>query len=306
MIQPPFLQTGDQVGILSTARKISRTEIQPAIELLESWGLKPVVGKSIGVEENQFAGNDQHRAADLQSMLDAKEIKAIWCARGGYGTVRILDRLDFSLFLKSPKWIIGYSDICVLHAHLNLLGVQSLHAGMPTQIMDKSESTRKSLKNALFGKTLTYEIPTSSKNRYGKAEAELVGGNLSIIYSLLGSPTTLNTKGKILFLEDLDEYLYHLDRMMQNLKRNALFKHVKGVIIGGMSDMRDNTREFGFATDNPYGKTALEIIEESLSDYEFPVIFDFPAGHLEDNSALILGSKVFMETYAEKTQIQFC
>lgn len=305
MIQPSFLQPGDKVGILSTARKISLEEIKPAIELLESWGLKPVIGESIGLAENQFAGNDRQRAVDLQSMLDDNEIKAIWCARGGYGTVRIIDRLDFCHFLKSPKWIIGYSDICVLHSQLHLLGVQSLHAGMPTQIMDKSEATRISLKNVLFGKPLKYQIPTSPKNRYGKAEAELIGGNLSILYSLLGSPTAIDTKGKILFLEDLDEYLYHLDRMMQNLKRNGLFEHLEGMVIGGMSDMRDNTREFGFATDNPYGKTALEIIEESLSDYGFPVIFDFPAGHIDDNRALILGNKVFMETSAEKTQIHF-
>jgi muramoyltetrapeptide carboxypeptidase len=305
MIQPPFLKSGDTVAIISTARKISHAEIQPAIELLESWGLVAKIGKSIGLEENQFAGTDQQRADDLQDMLDDPEVRAIWCARGGYGTVRIIDQLDFSNFLKNPKWIIGYSDVSVLHSQLNILGVQSIHAEMAHQICNKSQATQQTLKDALFGKPLEYKLPASPKNHSGKVEGELVGGNLSVLYSLLGSPTAIDTRGKILFLEDLDEYLYHIDRMMQNLKRNGMFDNLKGLIVGGMNNMNDNTREFGFSTDNPFGKTALEIIEESLMDYDFPIVYGFPAGHLADNRALILGNKIIMESSNEKTRIRF-
>lgn len=297
MIKPTFLKKYDKVAIVATARKIMPLEILPAIQQLNRWGLKPVIGTSIGLENHQFAGTDEERAHDLQQLLDNPEIKAIWCARGGYGTARILDQLDFSEFKKSPKWIIGYSDVTAFHSHVQNLGFASLHAQIAHNIEAKSDATRESLKDALFGKLKNYELPTSEKFRKGEATGELVGGNLSMLYSIIGSPSAIKTDGKILFLEDLDEYLYHMDRMMLNLKRNKLFENLKGLIVGGMTDMNDNKI--------PFGKTAEEIIWEHVAAYDFPVIFDFPAGHVDDNRALILGSEVDLEVSEEKSRINF-
>ncbi len=297
MIHIPSLKKNDTVGILSTARKISIVEIQPAIALLKTWGFQVKIGKSIGLEDHQFAGNDKERTADFQKMLDDPEIKAIWCARGGYGTVRIIDKLDFSNFDRNPKWIIGYSDVTVLHSQLNVLRAESIHGQIAHNIDQKSKATRETLKNILFGKPVSYEIPYSPKNKTGTCEGKLVGGNLSILYSLLGSSSAISTRKKILFLEDLDEYLYHVDRMMQNLKRNGLFENLSGLIIGGMSDMNDNQI--------PFGKTAEEIIWETVEEYDFPVCFGFPAGHVHDNQAMVFGRDISMEVTSEKTIIHY-
>ncbi|REE83516.1 muramoyltetrapeptide carboxypeptidase [Lutibacter oceani] len=284
MIQPTYLQKNDTVAIVSTARKISLKEIQPAINLLKNWGLKVVIGNTIGFEENQFAGTDEQRITDFQEMLNNPKIKAIWCARGGYGTVRIIDKLDFTEFKKIPKWIIGYSDITVLHNHIHNFGIETLHATMPINVSKNSEKALASLKKCLFSNTISYKINSSKDNKVGKVSGELVGGNLSILYSLLGSNSSINTSGKILFIEDLDEYFYHIDRILMNLKRNGYFNNIKGLIVGGMTDMRDNTI--------PFGKTAHEIILDAVSDFDFPIVFDFPAGHLNDNNALIFGRKI--------------
>jgi muramoyltetrapeptide carboxypeptidase len=297
MIQPAFLRKNDTVAIVSTARKISLEEIQPAIDLLENWGLKVVVGKTIGFEENQFAGNDAQRTADFQQMLDNSKVKAIWCARGGYGTVRIIDELDFLSFKKNPKWIVGYSDITVLHSHIHNLGVETLHATMPLDVVKTKTESLNSLKKCLFGEQLSYEINASSANKIGNASGELIGGNLSILYSLLGSNSSIKTDGKILFLEDLDEYLYHVDRMLLNLKRNGYFNNLNGLIVGGMSDMHDNTILFG--------KNAKEIILDAVTEFDFPVVFDFPAGHLADNRALFLGRKVTLEINSKSVKLAF-
>lgn len=297
MIQPNYLEKNDTVAIVSTARKIALEEIKPAIQLLESWGLNVAVGETIGFEENQFAGNDEERTADFQKMLDNPQIKAIWCARGGYGTVRIIDKLDFTTFKKHPKWLIGYSDITVLHNHIHNFGIETLHATMPLNVLKNTEQAITTLKKSIFGKSPTYEIPSSKENKPGITSGELIGGNLSVLYSLLGSTSTINTDGKILFIEDLDEYLYHIDRMLLNLKRNEYFKNLKGLIVGGMTDMHDNTI--------PFGKNAKEIILDVISEFDFPVVFDFPAGHLDDNSSLILGRKVSLEVNKEKSKIQF-
>jgi muramoyltetrapeptide carboxypeptidase len=287
MIKPSYLNKGDTIAIVSTARKISKEEITPAIKLLKSWGLKVVTGKTIALEDHQFAGTDAQRTTDFQLMLDSKNIKAIWCARGGYGTVRIIDKLDFSSFLKNPIWIIGYSDITVLHSHIHNLGVQSLHATMPINVLKNTENSLISLKNVLFGEKESKNFDFSKHNWLGKSEGILVGGNLSILYSLLGSKSNIDIDGKILFIEDLDEYLYHIDRMMLALKRNGYFENLKGLIVGGMTQMHDNTI--------PFGKTAEDIILDNIREYDFPVCFNFPAGHLDDNTALILGSKVKLE-----------
>ena len=284
MIRPNYLKEGNTVAIVSTARKISKKELIPAITILKKWGLKVVLGTSIEAEEHQFAGNDELRTSDFQTMLDHPEIDAIWCARGGYGTVRIIDQLDFSNFKNHPKWIIGYSDVTVLHAHLHQLGIETLHAQMPLSIETKSDATINSIKETLFGEKYEIIIPSEKNNINGIASGQLIGGNLSILYSLCGSPSAINTQGKILFIEDLDEYLYHIDRMLQNLKRNGMFDELEGLIVGGMSQMHDN--------DIPFGKNAAEIILDICSEYDFPITFNFPAGHLEDNRALILGRKV--------------
>ncbi len=297
MIQPVYLQKGDSVAIVSTARKISSDKIIPAIKLLENWGLNVIIGETIGSEENQFAASDEKRIADFQQMLDNPKVKAIWCARGGYGTVRLIDKLDFSAFKKYPKWIVGYSDITVLHSHIHNFGIETLHATMPINIENNSQQTIETLKNSFFGKSLSYEIPADEKNKTGNASGELVGGNLSVLYSLLGSKSAIKTAEKILFIEDLDEYLYHIDRMCINLKRNGYFKNLKGLVVGGMTNMHDN--------EIPFGKTAEEIMLDSVSEYDFPVVFNFPAGHLDDNRALILGRKIELNVSPEKTTLKF-
>lgn len=306
MIKPQHLKKGDAVGIVSTARKVSKEEIEPAIALLKTWGLKAVVGKTIGASDNQFAGSDALRITDFQEMLDNPDVKALWCARGGYGTVRMIDHLDFTTFKKQPKWILGYSDITVLHSHIHNLGIETIHAEMAREITKKTGLTRSSLRNALFGKShiIKYETQDAS-SRQGKAKGQLIGGNLSVLYSLFGSPSAVNTDGKILFIEDLDEYLYHIDRMLQNMKRNNYFKNLAGLIVGGMNDMRDNTEAFGFKVDTPFGKTAREIIAETVSEYDFPVCYDFPAGHMENNIALIMGREANLEVQASKVILTY-
>lgn len=308
MITPRSLQIGNSVAIVSTARKVSKEELQPAIQLLKSWGLNAVLGKTIGAEESQFAGSDDLRATDFQTMLDDPKIKAIWCARGGYGTVRIIDKLDFSKFKKNPKWIVGYSDITALHSHIHNLGFETLHAQMCLEIEKKTKETRESLRKVLFGEEYSISSKTSTSrealgdnlqefNRPGLAKGELVGGNLSVLYSLCGSNSAINTDGKILFIEDLDEYLYHIDRMMMNLKRNGMLENLAGFIVGGMTMMNDNAI--------PFGKTAKEIIWEMVKDYNYPVCFVFPAGHIEDNRALIMGRKVELNIQSSTINFQF-
>ena len=297
MISPKHLQKNDTVAIVSTARKISLEEIKPAIELLESWELNVKIGKTIGFENNQFAGTDEDRITDFQEMLDDDKVKAIWCARGGYGTVRIIDQLDFSKYKKNLKWIVGYSDVTVLHNHINNLGFETLHATMPIDIKKSSSESLNSLKDGLFGNEINYSIKDYGLNKEGVAKGELVGGNLSMLYSLLGSETAINTDGKILFIEDLDEYLYHIDRMMQNLKRNGYFKDLKGLIVGSMSEMNDN--------DIPFGKTAEEIILDVCNDYNFPICFGFPAGHIDDNRALIFSRTAKLEVGNEESSLKF-
>ena len=277
-IIPPYLQKGDTVAIVASARKISLEELQPAIDIINSWGLKVVLPKNVFCIDNQFAGTDDERAADMQWALDEENVKAVICARGGYGTVRIIDKLDFTNFIKHPKWIVGYSDITALHQHINQnFSIASLHATMPINFPKNEEATQSLLK-ALFGERLTYTVPSHVLNRTGEASGELIGGNLSLIYALCGSKSDIDTKGKILFIEDLDEYLYHIDRMMMNLKRSGKLQYLTGLIVGGMSDMKDNTV--------PFGKTAEEIILDAVKEYNFPVCFDFPAGHIDRNLAI--------------------
>ena len=287
MKTPSYIKRGDKIGIVSTARRISKEKIYPAVKIFKEWGLEVVLGKHLFEEYNQFAGTDEQRTADLQQMLDENSVKAIVCARGGYGTVRIIDKLNFSNFIKKPKWIAGYSDVTVLHSHIHSnFGIETLHSTMPLNISENkfTEESLESFRKALFGEKITYSLKTSSLSRKGKAEGILVGGNLSILYSLIGTKSDINTNGKILFIEDLDEYLYHIDRMMMNLKRAGKLKNLAGLIVGGMSEMNDNKI--------PFGKTANKIIAETIEEYNYPVCFDFPAGHKNDNRVLILGREI--------------
>lgn len=282
IIQP--LQKGDVVGIVATARKFTLTELQPALTLLETWGLRWKIGKTIeatDLEYPQLAGGDAFRASDFQNMLDDTEVKAIWCARGGYGTVRMFDAIDWTSFEKNPKWIIGFSDVTVLHCEIQNRGYQSIHAPMPVQIPNTSASALAFLENTLFSARQKFSIPPHSMNIYGNAKGKVVGGNLSILYSLLGSSTALKTDDCILFIEDLDEYLYHIDRMMMNLLRNGCLNNIKGVIVGGMTQMKDHN--------TPWGKNVIEILHSYFSKLNIPVCFEFPSGHIDNNHALILG-----------------
>ena len=297
MITPEFLQKGDTIGILATARKADLASLQPAIKLLESWGLKVVIGKTIGKEENQLAGPDWLRATDFQEMLDNPKIKAIWAAKGGYGTVRIIDRIDFANFKKKPKWICGFSDMTVLHSHINNMGIETIHSFMALNAGTANSEVLASFRKALFGEKLSYTIPSHEYNVKGAAKGEIVGGNLSVLYSIIGSKSEIDYKGKILFIEDLDEYLYHIDRMMMNLKRNGYFDGLKAVIVGGMSSMNDN--------EIPWGKDALQIIQDVLKDYKFPIIYNFPAGHIKDNRTLILGKVVSIDVDQNGSVVKF-
>ena len=301
MIRPDYLKTGDTVVIVSTARKVSKAEVKSAIDLLSSWGLNVQTGKNLFKYQNQFAGTDEERSADLQRALNSKA-KAILFARGGYGTVRIIDSIDWKRFVKNPKWLIGFSDLTILHSHVHRhCNIQTLHGPMALNISNLSASCLNVYKETLFGSALRYssskQQPHLEKlNRKGKAKGRLIGGNLSLIYSTLGSPSDVDTEGKILFLEDLDEYLYHIDRMMMNLKRNGKLKNLAGLIVGGMTEMKDNPI--------PFGKTAEEIIHDAVAEYSYPVVFGFPSGHIPNNYPLILGSEATLNV-SDKMELTF-
>ena len=297
MKRPPFLAKGDKIGIVATARKISAEEISFAVKKFEEWGLTVVYGKNLFNVKNQFSGTDEERVSDLQEMLDDDSVRAVISARGGYGTIRIIDRLDFSKFLNSPKWIIGYSDITVLHLHIHQnFAVETIHATMPISFGADEESVE-TLRRALFGELNKYTFPGSNGlARKGTCEGQLSGGNLSLIYALNNSKSDLDTKGKILFLEDLDEYLYHLDRMMVNLKRGGKLSGLAGLVVGGLTEMKDNPV--------PFGKTPEEIIMDSVKEYSYPVCFDFPAGHGKKNFSFFSGRRCRLEV-EEKISLEF-
>ncbi len=285
MIIPQRLKTGDTVAIVSTARSIDSDKLNFATTLIESWGLKVLHGPNLSMVSNQFAGTDQQRADDLQWAIDHPMVKAIICFRGGYGTVRILDLVDFEPFKASPKWICGYSDVTVLHQKLATLCIASLHSTMPINFSENTHEATDSLRSALIETPIELSAKPHELNRFGSVTAPVVGGNLSIIYSLGSTDIDLYTDGKILLLEDLDEYLYHIDRMMQNLYRSGKLSKLKGLIIGGMTDMNDNTI--------PFGKAPEEIIAEAVSRYKFPVAFNFPVGHINNNQTIELNGCLY-------------
>jgi muramoyltetrapeptide carboxypeptidase len=297
MIIPPKLQKGDTIAIVATARKNITDNLKPALALAKSWGLEVVIGKTIGLDDNQLAGTDEQRAADFQDMMDNPNIKAIWCVRGGYGTARMAELVNFSRFKTNPKWIVGFSDVTVLHSHLNTLGIASIHGIMPVNVEKASVKVEETLRKALFGESLKYSIPCQNENRLGVAKGELVGGNLSILYSMMGSQSQVDCKGKILFIEDLDEYLYHIDRMMLSLKRCGFFEGLQGLVVGSFIKMHDN--------EIPWGKNAHEIILDITKKYPFPIVFNFPAGHIHDNNTLIFGKTISLEVNDKETIMKF-
>lgn len=295
MIIPPYLKKGDKIGIAACARKVSAEELEPALNAFEQWGLKVELGKYLFKTNNQFAGTDEERAEDLQLLLDDPSVKAIIGARGGYGTLRIIDNLNFDAFKKNPKWMVGFSDITVLHSHIHNLHIETLHAKMLINFA-KDEDSSELLRKALFGELHRYEVPSFALNRKGTAKGILTGGNLSLLFALNGSISDIDTRGKILFIEDLDEYLYHVDRMMLNLKRSGKLSQLSGLIVGGMSDMKDNKI--------PFGKNAEEIILDAVKEFNYPVCFNFPAGHVDNNLPLYLGREVTLEV-KENTSLSF-
>jgi len=294
MIIPPALKKGDKIGVVSPAGKISSSDVLPAVEWLRAVGYEVILGEHIFNEYNLFSGNDLQRAADFQQMLDDSEVKVLLSARGGYGCLRTWQQLDFSRFLKMPKWVVGFSDVTVFHSYLNTLGIASLHGVMPRFFLEEGEPSESlnSLMRLLKRDSFSYLIPPHPLNRSGEAVGELIGGNLSILYSLRGTPLDVDTRGKILFIEDLSEFLYHLDRIMQNFKVGGVFDQLAGVIVGAFTEMNDSG--------TPFGKEAVEIIAEALEDYNFPVCFGFPAGHVQRNLALPFGQQVQLNLATEQ------
>lgn len=297
MIQPSFLQPGDTIYITAPAKAIEESVVLEAKKTLETWGLIVRVAPHCLGRAAYFSGTDAERLADFQHGLDDPSIKAILCARGGYGCVRIVEELNWTAFQQNPKWIIGFSDVTVIHSHLNTLGVATIHGIMPVNVEKASAKVEETLRKALFGENLKYTVPCQNENRLGVAQGELVGGNLSILYSMMGSESQVDCKGKILFIEDLDEYLYHIDRMMLSLKRCGCFDGLQGLVVGSFIKMHDN--------EIPWGKNAHEIILDITKKYNFPIVFNFPAGHIHDNNTLIFGKKVSLEINDKETILKY-
>jgi muramoyltetrapeptide carboxypeptidase len=289
MIFPEQLQRGDRIRIVAPAGKVSKEKVLPGIELLQDMGYEVIIGKHVFDRNFQYAGTEQQRTSDFQEAINDPHTKTIVCARGGYGSVRIIEKLDFSPFLKKPKWLVGFSDITVFHSVLNKLGLASIHGAMPAFFHEKRKPTKSfhSLMEVLTSGNSEVKFESQSLNCSGSCSGELVGGNLSLLYSLQGTPWQLDTKGKILLIEDLSEYLYHLDRMMQNFKLSSQLSGLSGLVVGGFTEMQDN--------ESPFGKSPYEIIREAVEGYHFPVCFDFPSGHISKNLSLILGANYRLE-----------
>ncbi len=282
---PAYLQKGDTIGIVCPAGYMAMEKVQACINTLQEWGYHVKLGTTVGGNSSTyFSGTDEERLADFQQMLDDDEVKAVLCARGGYGMTRIIDQVDFKKFKKQPKWIIGYSDITVLHSHLySNYYISSLHSPMAGAFNDGGSANDfvQSLKNALEGKKIKYSCPVHEFNKKGEAIGELVGGNLALLAHLVGTDSDIKTRGRILFIEDVGEYLYNIDRMLRQLKRSGKLAKLAGLIVGGFTETKDNER--------PFGKTVHEIIRDVVKDYDYPVCFDFPVSHTDRNYALKIG-----------------
>jgi muramoyltetrapeptide carboxypeptidase len=290
MIIPPPIKSRSKIRIVSPAGKTREEHVMPAVEWLEQQGFNVELGKHVFSQHFQFAGTDEQRLNDMQVALDDPDCDAIICSRGGYGTVRIVNKLDFTAFSKKPKWLVGFSDITILHSCFHHLGFATIHGVMPRYFFDSEGNPSESLVSMMkliTGEGITYLVDSATSNKKGKAEAEIVGGNLSIITSLQGTAYDLNTDGKILFLEDIDEFLYHTDRMIHQLKLSGKLDKLAGLILGDFTDMKDN--------ESPFGKTVHEIILEAVAEFDYPVCFDFPGGHDKKNLALAFGKKWILD-----------
>ena len=298
MIKPPYLKKGDKLAIISTARKISLDELNTSIKTFKNWGLEVILGSNLFKEENQFAGSDRDRLEDLQWVLDSEDIKAAVCARGGYGTTRFIDNLDFTEFKKNPKWICGFSDVTALIGMINRNGFQAIHSTMPIFFDGKtSPESIESLRKILFGEEIIYSVKSHHLDKIGIAKGQIVGGNLSILNNIIGTKSDFDWSGKILFMEDLDEYLYHIDRMMVHLDRCGKLEKLAGLIVGDMSSMHDNKI--------PFGSNEYEIIHKHTSKYNFPICFDFPVGHGIENRAIRCGDNIELKISERETTLKF-
>ena len=286
--QMPCLSPGDTIAISSTASDTDTSRVYPFVRFMESQGFVVLVPEEVFANDQGFAGPAEQRARIFQQLLDRPDVKAIICARGGYGTVEILDQLDFTAFRQHPKWICGFSDVTALHSHLHTLGFPTLHSTMPISFHanEPDSENNTSLLAALHGDTLRYSFAPTPENRCGTATAPLVGGNLSLLYSLLESPSTISTDGKILFIEDVDENIYHIHRMLVALDRAGKLKNLKGLVVGGMTRIRVDD----YFMDETINTSILRIFEK----YDYPVCFDFPAGHIKNNVALRLGTTAIL------------
>ena len=287
LIAPPALQSGDLVYLCAPAKAIEESYILAAEKWLTHIGLRSIRSKNLTGRHHYFSGSAHERLADLQEGIDHPEVKAIWCARGGYGSVQLVDSLQWASFIREPKWLIGFSDICVLHHKIQSVGIQSMHATMALNIEKNSAASKTRLKELLFGEKTPFAIAPHRQNKFGKASGVLIGGNLSIIYSMLATPERYDFNGAILFIEDLAEHLYHIDRMLYALRKNGALTQISGLIIGGLTDLED--------TDIPFGESVEELILAHFDYRKIPICFGFPAGHIDDNQALLLGAKVELE-----------
>ncbi|MGY3214231.1 S66 peptidase family protein [Mucilaginibacter sp. HD30] len=297
IVQPPHLKKGDKIAITCPAKKLP-VPMTDAVVLLQSWGLEVVLGDTVTASYHQFAGDDDMRAADMQRFVDDDSIKAIIAARGGYGTVRMIDKVDFSRLQQNPKWVVGFSDITLLHSHLlQNYNLQSIHGQMPMNIPDASARSLETLRKALFGEELSYEFRSNSTNRSGEATGILTGGNLSLLIAALGSVSDVDYSGKILFIEDVGEYLYSIDRMLYTLKRAGKLQNLAGLIVGGFTGIKDN--------DIPFGQNVPEIVMNVVKEYNYPVCFDFPAGHIPNNLSIVLGQQVVMSNDGSTLKVYY-
>ncbi len=295
---PEFLKAGDLVAIVCPASFVS-DGVTDALELLTGWGLRVLQGETLQAKHHQFAGDDQLRIKDFQAALDNPEVKAIFAARGGYGTVRIIDHLDFSGFAQNPKWLVGFSDITVLHSHIqSKYGIPTIHGQMPFTLPDATRISLETLRALLFDLSpVQYQYPSGDRSRQGTGQGILIGGNLAVLCSVAGSESDPDFRGKILFLEDVGEYYYAVDRMLWMLKRAGKLAELSGLIIGGFTAMKDGSV--------PFGSSIEEIVMEKVSEYRYPVAFDFPAGHIENNQALCFGAKVSLSVDENRVTLSY-
>ena len=298
-ILPPFLKKGDRIGIVGTARSVAQGQLDNISRLLTQDGFEVVLSPNIYSVSDRYAGDDASRTKALQEMLDDDSFRAILCARGGYGTARMIDGLDWTRFLQNPKWICGYSDVSVMHSHLNKLGVASIHSTMGGAFtnFESDDLNFTSLIDELSGKPKNLNVVAHELNRIGEVEAELTGGNLAVLSSILGSPSDTAWSGKILLIEDVLEYVYNLDRIMLNLKRNGRLENLAGLIVGDFSERPED--------DIPFGKTMYEVISEHVSEYDYPVAFGFPIGHEKTNLAIRLGGQVRLSVQSGPASITY-